>query len=136
MGCDYIEETCLEIKWLDNKSSIKTFHYVLNDFTKYKYFYNDYLDVSNELIINFIPVVLYKDNKYVLDENIEFFEKLNMYSDFDIKNWLARYLFDWLNPNSFDDIVNGTYIGKFNSIKIVEIKLIKRNLYIDKYYYY
>jgi len=144
MGCDYEQETCLEINWIDvnsfdNKSV--TSCYVMEEYTKYKYFYVDSANVSDlepELIINFEPIELIVDGEINSEMDFDRIASLKLFKEintFSVCEWIKTKLLDWINLNSdLEDIIEGKYKCEFNS-KIIGIKLIKRNRYLSKYYY-
>ena len=149
MGCDYIQESCLEITWTDGTELSKTNettnpeqvdYYVLEDYTKYLYFQTDDLSTNIlELEIKFTPVSIISDGQFnhELEASAELQElSSQLYSSFQISNWLKKYLLDWANPNVLlEDIANSTYIKNFKPRIISGIRLIKRNCYLGKYYY-
>lgn len=131
MGCDFIEETCLEITWAQTATS----YYVIEDLTQYKYFQVGYKDLELELQINFqpIPIVVNGLIDYELDQSK--FQELGLCGIFDICQWVKNHLINWLNQYThLEDIVGGKYKCEFNS-RISGIKLIKRTCYLSKYYY-
>ncbi len=142
MGCDFTEETCLEITWINSSNETITSYYVIEDLTKYKYFQVDSAnikDLESELQIKFQPVeiVINKKINYELDQikfqELALFEVCGV---FEICQWVKTHLLNWINQYTLlEDIIEGKYECKFNT-KITGIKLIKRNCYLSKYYYH
>jgi hypothetical protein len=143
MGCDFVEETCLEIILIDpiTNTSI-TSYYVMEDFTKYKYFQIDSADFSDnelELVITFQPIEIVSNGKVNYEMDLARIAELNLFEvcgTYSVCEWIRKYMLDWINKNTFlEEIIQGKYKSEFNS-KITGIKLIKRSCYLDKYYYY
>ena len=143
MCCDYVQETCLEITWTDlTNNLLKVDHYVFDDYTKGMYFQVDSDDFSNillELEIKFQPVQIMTNGEFNYDiQPISTFQEFSpqIYSSYQLYKWLGKYLLDWANPFiSLENITNGSYIKKNKPRIISGIKLIKRNEYLNKYYY-
>lgn len=137
MGCDYMQETCLEISWINPDTNLtQVDHYILEDQTEFMYFQSDLLDQNLE--INFEPIDIFLDGEFNKDLYCLSFEHINryLYGSYEFYCWLNKYLLDWLNPYAdIENIANGTYITKSEKKKINKIRLIKRNSYLGEYYY-
>ncbi len=139
MGCDFTEETCLEITWInsDNKTIIS--HYIIENLTKYKYFQGDSADLSDkvlELQNKFQPIPIVVDNRISYDMDLIRLGEFNLFDNFSVCEWVKMYLIDWLNKYKLlEEIIEGKYECKFKT-KITGIKLVKRSCYLFKYYYY
>jgi hypothetical protein len=142
MGCDYTQETCFEISWINPETKLlKIDYYVLDDQTKYKYFQNDTDQediLAQELEIKFQPICIVSNSLFNQLDNLcqflEISEHLN--NEHQIYCWAKKYILDWEHQNVLlEDIINGTYLKSFIHKKITQIKLIKRNQYLGKYYY-
>lgn len=141
MGCDYTLETCLEISWVCQSTNlIKVDYYLLSEYNKFMYFKFDSPDPNinlKELEIKFEPIDILVDGQFNYEINTYPFEELNLELDtyYNIYSWLNKYLLDWLNPYAtLEEIANGSYNTK--NKKITKIRLIKRNKYLNQYYYY
>jgi hypothetical protein len=143
MGCDFNEETCLEITWIDSNSKTTiTSYYVIDDFTKYKYFQVDssnFSDLESELKITFQPIEIVTNGE--INSNMDLVRLVGLklfevYGTYSVCQWIKKYMLDWINEyTDLEDIISGNIKCKFNS-KINGIKLIKRNYYLNKYYYF
>ncbi len=143
MGCDYEEETCLEITWIDsfNNQTI-TSCYVMEDYTKYKYFQVDSSDIKDlepELAINFQPIQIVANGSIDYEMDLDRIVELDLFKiscgTYSVCEWVKSHLLNWIGSNTLlEDIIEGKSKCEFNS-KIIGIKLIKRNYYLEKYYY-
>jgi hypothetical protein len=142
MGCDFIEETCLEITWIDPITNTNiTSYYVMEDFTKYKYFQvdsNDISDLELELAITFQPIEIVINGEINYEMDLARIAELNLFEvcgTYSVCEWIKKYMLDWINKNTFlEEIIEGKNKSEFNN-KINGIKLIKRSCYLEKYYY-
>jgi hypothetical protein len=143
MGCDYEQQICFEITWFDSTINTNiTSYYVLIDFTKYKYFQVDsanFSDLEPELEITFQPIEIVVNGKVNFEMDLDRLAELNLFEVCGVHSvceWIKKYMLDWINEKTYiEEIIEGNYSSKFN-FKINRIKLIKRNCYLRKYYYY
>ena len=85
--------------------------------------------------------ILIINNKGEINSNMDLVRLVGLklfevYGTYSVCQWIKKYMLDWINEyTDLEDIISGNIKCKFNS-KINGIKLIKRNYYLNKYYYF